>query len=75
MTVSIDYVRGKLNDLSSDARRRIGEAILNRQHQFTLAGQPGSSRCKMYVARDLEDGFREHLQRMARFVIDVHANT
>jgi hypothetical protein len=75
MTVSADYVRGKLNDLSDEARRRIGEAIQKRRSDFTLAGQAGSSRCKMYVALDLEDGFREHLQRMARFVIDVHANT
>lgn len=75
MTVSADYVRGKLNDPSNEARRRIGEAILKRQSDFTLAGQTVSSQCKMYVALDLEDGFREHLQRMARFVIDVHANT
>ncbi len=75
MTESADYIRRKLNDLSDEARRRIGEAIATIQSEFTLAGQTGSGRCKIYVAQALEDGFREHLWRMARFVIDVHANT
>ncbi len=58
-----------------DAFRCIGEAISQEESKLSRAGRLASGQRRIAVGQILERGFREHLQHMTRFVIDVKKNS
>lgn len=73
--IDSSYIRRKLEALASDARNATGEAVVGVVLQFAAAGQgQGSSRQKIFVEKAIREGYRDGLQKMARFLIDAQAN-
>ncbi len=68
---SASYEERKLEALAEEGMRRIVKGASAVRDQFIKAGQSGGSRQRIYILQAIEDGLRETLERMARWMIDA----
>lgn len=71
----MDYIIGKLRELAEQGTADILKALMHKQSEATLAGALGDERSLMLLQETLRDVYRAMLERMAKFIVGMNAET